>query len=108
MRVLPYGVAWAGTVSVGVFFSYSMEDCPVRTRPWIAFALIMIVALVATWIVLPGQNLNVFNVKTRTETKLGLDLKGGLHAVLQARPAPGQTVDSDVLNGLRDTIERRV
>lgn len=79
-----------------------------RNRPWIAFALIMVVALLATWIVLPGQNLNLFNVKTRTETKLGLDLKGGLHAVLQARPAPGQTVDSDVLSGLRDTIERRV
>ena len=57
---------------------------------------------------MPGNNLNLFNVKTRTQTKLGLDLKGGVHAVLQARPAPGQKVDSDVLSGLRDTIERRV
>ncbi len=79
-----------------------------RTRPWIAFALILIVTLLATWIALPGQNLNLFDVKTKTETKLGLDLKGGLHAVLQARPAPGQAVDADVLSGLRDTIERRV
>lgn len=79
-----------------------------RTRPWIAFVLILIGTLLATWIALPGQNLNLFDVKTKTETKLGLDLKGGLNAVLQARPAPGQTVDGDVLNGLRDTIERRV
>lgn len=79
-----------------------------RTRPWIAFVLILIGTLLATWIALPGRNLNLFDVKTKTETKLGLDLKGGLNAVLQARPAPGQTVDGDVLNGLRDTIERRV
>src|SRR5215467_3363265 len=101
-------MAWAGSVSVGVFFRTCMEDGPVRTHPWIAFALIMIVALLATWIALPGDTLDVFNVKTRTEIRLGLDLKGGLHAVLQARPAPGQKVDSDVLSGLRDTIERRV
>lgn len=110
--MLPFGVAWAGAVPVGVFFCYVLravgEVGSVRTRPWIPFILILIGTLLATWIALPGQNLNVFDVKTRTETKLGLDLKGGLNAVLQARPAPGQRVDSDVLSGLRDTIERRV
>jgi preprotein translocase subunit SecD len=80
----------------------------VRSHPWYVFACIGVMAVLATWIAVPGDNLNLFNVKTRTETKLGLDLKGGVHAVLQARPAPGQTVDSDVLSGLRDTIERRV
>ena len=38
----------------------------------------------------------------------GLDLQGGLQVVLEARPAPGQEVDRDVLNGTRDTLERRV
>ena len=79
-----------------------------RIRPWYVFSVIVVLTILATWIVLPGQRLNLFNVKTRTETRLGLDLKGGVHAVLQARPAPGQTVDADVLSGLRDTIERRV
>lgn len=79
-----------------------------RIRPWYIFSIIVVLTILATWIVLPGQRLNLFNVKTRTETRLGLDLKGGVHAVLQARPAPGQTVDADVLSGLRDTIERRV
>ncbi|MGI8689698.1 MAG: protein translocase subunit SecD [Thermomicrobiales bacterium] len=79
-----------------------------RIRPWYVFSIIVVLTILATWIVLPGQRLNLFNVKTRTETRLGLDLKGGVHAVLQARPAPGQTVDADVLSGLRDTIERRV
>ncbi|MDQ6601661.1 MAG: protein translocase subunit SecD [Chloroflexota bacterium] len=79
-----------------------------RIRPWYIFSVIVVLTILATWIALPGQRLNVFNAKTRTETKLGLDLKGGVHAVLQARPAPGQKVDADVLSGLRDTIERRV
>ena len=79
-----------------------------RSHPWYVFACIVVLAVLATWIAVPANDLNLFNVKTRTQTKLGLDLKGGVHAVLQARPAPGQTVDSDVLSGLRDTIERRV
>ncbi len=79
-----------------------------RIRPWYIFSIIVVLTILATWIALPGQRLNVFNAKTRTETKLGLDLKGGVHAVLQARPAPGQKIDADVLSGLRDTIERRV
>ncbi len=79
-----------------------------RSHPWYVFACIVVLAVLATWIAVPSNTPNLFNVKTRTQTKLGLDLKGGVHAVLQARPAPGQTVDSDVLSGLRDTIERRV
>ncbi|MCA1724564.1 MAG: hypothetical protein LC748_10020 [Thermomicrobia bacterium] len=79
-----------------------------RIRPWYVFSIIVVLTILAAWIAVPGQQLNLFNVKTRTQTRLGLDLKGGVHAVLQARPAPGQTVDADVLSGLRDTIERRV
>ncbi len=79
-----------------------------RYRVWYIFTCIVVLTLLATWVALPGKTLNLFNVKTRTETKLGLDLKGGVHVVLQARPAPGQKVDSEVLSGLRDTIERRV
>ena len=97
-----------GGGSGGVFFLSLREDPSVRIRPWYVFSIIVVLTILATWIVLPGQRLNLFNVKTRTETRLGLDLKGGVHAVLQARPAPGQKVDADVLSGLRDTIERRV
>ena len=38
----------------------------------------------------------------------GLDLQGGLQVVLQARPVAGQTLDSDTLEGTRQTLERRV
>jgi preprotein translocase subunit SecD len=97
-----------GGGSVGVFFLSLREDPSVRIRPWYVFSIIVVLTILAVWIVVPGQQLNLFNVKTRTQTRLGLDLKGGVHAVLQARPAPGQKVDADVLSGLRDTIERRV
>ena len=68
-----------------------------RIRPWVTFGFIVVLLLLSSWIVVPGENLNLFNIKTRTGTKLGLDLRGGLHAVLQTKPAPGQTVDKDVL-----------
>src|SRR4051812_15155932 len=99
-------MAWAAVPPTS--FSCMGEDPFVRSHPWYVFACIVVLTVMAVWIAVPGDNLNLFNVKTRTETKLGLDLKGGVHAVLQARPGPGQTVDSDVLSGLRDTIERRV
>ncbi len=79
-----------------------------RIRPWYTFVAILVLFVLALWIALPGTALDVGGIKTKTNLKLGLDLEGGLHAVLQARPAPGQRVDGDVLSGLRDTIERRV
>ncbi|MFS8666269.1 MAG: hypothetical protein LOD84_11440, partial [Limnochordales bacterium] len=40
--------------------------------------------------------------------QLGLDLQGGIHAVLQARPADGVPVTSDVMERAVAVIERRV
>lgn len=79
-----------------------------RIRPWVTFGFVVLLLLLSSWIAVPGDNFDLLNIKTRTATKLGLDLRGGVYAVLQTRPAPGQTVDKDVLAGLRDTIERRV
>ena len=46
---------------------------------------------------------------TRTvETKLGLDLSGGLRVEYQALPAGGKTPTSGDLNTIRDIVERRV
>ena len=43
-----------------------------------------------------------------SELLLGLDLQGGVQVLLEARPPAGTKVDSDVLNGTRDAVERRV
>jgi preprotein translocase subunit SecD len=46
---------------------------------------------------------------TRTvETKLGLDLEGGLRVEYQALPAGGQSPDQAALGVIRDIVERRV
>ena len=46
---------------------------------------------------------------TRTvETKLGLDLEGGLRVEYQALPAGGRSPDPAAMNVIRDIIERRV
>jgi protein-export membrane protein SecD len=42
------------------------------------------------------------------ETKLGLDLEGGLRVEYQALPAGGKTPDAGALSVIRDIIERRV
>jgi preprotein translocase subunit SecD len=70
--------------------------------------LIVILTLVAGWIVYPGDALDPFGWKKNIEIRQGLDLQGGLQVLLEARPAAGQSVNSDVLAGTRDTIERRV
>lgn len=66
------------------------------------------IALFSTWIALPAGFLNIAGAKDGVIIHQGLDLQGGLQVVLEARPAPGQELDRDVLNGTRDTLERRV
>jgi preprotein translocase subunit SecD len=70
--------------------------------------LIVLLTLVASWVVYPEDVLDPFNWKQNIEIRQGLDLQGGLQVLLEARPAQGQSVNSDVLAGTRDTIERRV
>src|SRR5262249_13828378 len=40
--------------------------------------------------------------------RLGLDLRGGLEVVLDARPLPGQTVTQDELNQSVDILRKRI
>lgn len=79
-----------------------------RITPWMSLALILLLTTVAGWVVLPGDTLDIGGYKDRHPVRQGLDLQGGVQVLLEARPAAGQSVDSDTLNGTRDTIERRV
>ncbi len=79
-----------------------------RIRPQHTLILIVLLSLVAVWVDLPGQQLDPFGWKRSITVRLGLDLQGGVQLVLQARPPAGVTVTQDVLQGTRDTIERRV
>jgi preprotein translocase subunit SecD len=79
-----------------------------RIRPWQTLIVIVLLSLAAVWVDLPGQQLDPFGWKRSITVRLGLDLQGGVQLVLQARPPAGVTVTQDVLQGTRDTIERRV
>jgi preprotein translocase subunit SecD len=80
----------------------------VRTRTWYTLVAIAVITLVSGWISLPSDILNFGGAKDDFYVREGLDLQGGLQVVLEARPPEGQDVDSDTLEGTRDTIERRV
>ncbi|CAN5705435.1 protein translocase subunit SecD [soil metagenome] len=79
-----------------------------RIRPWQALVLIMIVTSVASWISLPGDRFDFADIRKDHPIQQGLDLQGGLQVTLQADPPEGVTVNSDTMDGVRDTIERRV
>lgn len=80
----------------------------VRLRPWHILVVIVLLSLGALWVDLPGQALDPFGWKANITVRQGLDLQGGIQIVLQAQPPAGVTVTQDVLQGTRDTIERRV
>lgn len=79
-----------------------------RIPPWLTLIFIVVLSLAAIWVDLPGQTLDPFGWKRDITVRQGLDLQGGIQLVLQARPPSGVTVTREVLEGTRNTIERRV
>ena len=79
-----------------------------RNRIWLTLAFIVVLAIVSTWISLPGSDFDIGGFRAAHPVHRGLDLQGGLQVVLQARPVAGQTLDRDTLEGTRQTLERRV
>ncbi len=79
-----------------------------RIRPWQTLIAIILLSLAAIWVDLPGRSLDPFGWKENITVRQGLDLQGGIQLVLEARPPAGVQVTQDVLQGTRDTIERRV
>jgi preprotein translocase subunit SecD len=70
--------------------------------------MILIVTIVAGWISLPGERFDLADIRKDHPVQQGLDLQGGLQVVLQADPPDGVTVNSSTMQGVRDTVERRV
>ncbi|MCS7256529.1 MAG: protein translocase subunit SecD, partial [Thermomicrobium sp.] len=79
-----------------------------RIRPWQTLLFIVVLSLATIWVDLPGRALDPFGWKRNITVRQGLDLQGGIQLVLEARPPAGTTVTQEVLEGTRDTIERRV
>jgi preprotein translocase subunit SecD len=73
--------------------------------------LIFIIALivVAAWIVNPSNpGIRFGSYRRSIETRLGLDLVGGVQALLEADLPQGQTVDSDKMRTAKAIVENRV
>jgi preprotein translocase subunit SecD len=79
-----------------------------RNRTWLTLAFIVVLAIVSGWISFPGSALDIRGFRASHPIHEGLDLRGGLQVVLQARPVAGQTIDKNTLEGTRRTLDRRV
>lgn len=85
-----------------------------KTRLYLSFVAILILAAAALYIDLPqGSKIDLRSIKIgysqKFNTHLGLDLQGGSHLEYQADFTNIAPADQpDALNAVRDTIERRV
>ena len=88
-----------------------------QNRNLIALGLVILLAFVLVWIVLPidhpGWTTQLLFWQQPPESrdlaiKQGLDLSGGTQVLLQAAPAPGQTVTADDMQAAKTIVERRV
>jgi preprotein translocase subunit SecD len=82
-------------------------------REGIRLAVIVLIALLVSWIALPNNpgihfTLGDNDVDLDFRAVQGLDLQGGLQVLLEANPAPGQAVDREVMEAARSIIEQRV
>src|SRR5690606_27697861 len=80
----------------------------VRLRPMHSLIIVIVITIVSTWIAWPGTGMDLGGYRSDHPVRLGLDLQGGLQVTLQANPPEGVSVDSRLLSGTRDTLERRV
>jgi preprotein translocase subunit SecD len=78
-----------------------------RTYRWLI--IILIVVTVAIWIDLPNNpGIHVGGINRDIDTRLGLDLVGGVQALLEADLPEGTTVDAEKMRTAARIVENRV
>jgi preprotein translocase subunit SecD len=78
-----------------------------RTYRWLV--IILVVVTVAIWIVLPNNpGIHIAGIDKEIETRLGLDLVGGVQALLEADLPEGTAVDSEKMQTATRIVENRV
>jgi preprotein translocase subunit SecD len=84
------------------------KECMNLKRTVIFIAVILIIGLSA-YALSFGANIGNYEVvPVRDAIKYGLDLRGGVYVVLEARPDKGETVTGDMLDRAVATIRNRV
>ncbi len=75
-------------------------------RPWIIIAAILIIA---TWINVPNNpGIHILGINRDVQTRLGLDLVGGVQALLEADLPEDTQIDSQSMATARTIVENRV
>jgi len=78
-----------------------------RTYRWLV--IILVVVAVAIWIDLPNNpGIHIAGINKDIDTRLGLDLVGGVQALLEADLPEGTTVDSEKMQTATRIVENRV
>ncbi|MGH2592930.1 MAG: protein translocase subunit SecD, partial [Anaerolineae bacterium] len=72
-----------------------------RTGGWLIFIVILSALVVFV-------DVSSTLLERNIEPKLGLDLSGGTQVLLEAIPAPGQTLDNTTMEQARQIVENRV
>jgi preprotein translocase subunit SecD len=80
----------------------------VTSRQKLNLVLIAIIAIGSIWLALPERYGDIAGIKESVQINQGLDLQGGVQLLLEADPPEGVKIDSEAMEGVRDTIERRV
>jgi preprotein translocase subunit SecD len=71
--------------------------------------LILVIVILAVWIDLPGNSgIHIGSYNRAIETRLGLDLQGGVQALLEADLPAGESIDADKMSTARTIVENRV
>ncbi|MGB5844209.1 MAG: protein translocase subunit SecD [Anaerolineales bacterium] len=78
-----------------------------RTYRWLVIILVVVAA--AIWIDLPNNpGIHIAGINREIETRLGLDLVGGVQALLEADLPEGTAVDSEKMQTATRIVENRV
>jgi preprotein translocase subunit SecD len=78
-----------------------------RTYRWLI--IILVVVAIAVWIDLPNNpGIHIFGINRNIDTRLGLDLVGGVQALLEADLPEGTQVDAEKMQTATRIVENRV
>ena len=70
---------------------------------------ILVIVAIAIWMVLPGNpGIHIGSVNRQIQTRLGLDLVGGVQALLEADVPANQSVSAQDMQTARQIVENRV
>jgi len=78
-------------------------------KPYRMLALIIVIAAIAIWMDLPNNpGIHIAGINRDIETRLGLDLVGGVQALLEADLPEGTDIDAETMRTATRIVENRV